>query len=194
MVIKKAEFIKSAAAKGGFIVSDLPEIVIAGKSNVGKSSFINFLTNNGKLAKTSNTPGRTRLVNYFLINESFFLVDLPGYGYAKGAKTEIEGWGRLMEDYFTFSEKIKKVIFLVDCRHLPTKDDIQFSEYLNYYRLPFAVIATKSDKLSRAQLNKNLTDIANTLKIGRDNIFATSSLKKLGREKVFEVIENALNV
>lgn len=195
LTIKKSEFIKSAADKNGFILSENSQIVVAGKSNVGKSSFINFLCNNYKLARTSNTPGRTRLVNYFLINDSFFLVDLPGYGYAKGAKGEIDYWAKMMDDYFETSQNvIKRVIFLVDCRHLPTNEDIKFASYLNYYRLPFSVIATKSDKLSRAQLNRNLMDIANALKIGRDDIFAVSSQNRIGKEEVLSVIEKALNV
>lgn len=194
MIIKKAEFIKSAAARDGFIVSDLPEIVIAGKSNVGKSSFINFVVNNSKLARTSTTPGRTRLINYFLINEEFFIVDLPGYGYAKGSKAEIEAWGQLMEQYFKTSTKIKKVIMLVDVRHAPTKEDRQFTEYLYYYRIPFSVIATKSDKISKNEVNKNLQMIATELKIGIGDIFAVSSDKKIGKEKVFDLLESSLNV
>lgn len=191
--IKKSEFIKSAADKNGFIMSELGQIVVGGKSNVGKSSFINFLCNNYKLARTSNTPGRTRLVNYFLINNDFFLVDLPGYGYAKGAKGEIEYWAQMMNDYFeTSKDVIKRVIFLVDCRHLPTNEDLKFASYLNYYRLPFSVIATKADKLSRAQLNRNLVDIANALKIGRSDIFAVSSQNRLGKEEVLSLIERSL--
>ena len=194
LTIKKAEFVKSAAGKEGFILSDNGQIVVAGKSNVGKSSFINFLCNNYKLARTSNTPGRTRLVNYFLINDDFFLVDLPGYGYAKGARGEIEYWAQMMNDYFEVSQpKIKRVIFLVDSRHLPTSEDLKFAQYLNYYRLPFSVIATKADKLSRTQLNKNLIDIANALKIGRSNIFAVSSQNITGKEEVLTLIESSLS-
>ena len=192
MKIRKCEFIKSAASFDGFIVSELPQIVVAGKSNVGKSSFINFLTNNSKMAKTSNTPGRTRLVNYFHIND-FFLVDLPGYGFAKGgSKREVESWGRLMEDYFERCEQIKHVIMLVDIRHLPSREDMQFVQFLYSYRIPFSVVATKSDKLSKTAIHKHLQDISMALKIGFDNIFAISSYRKVGLEKVFGLIENIL--
>ena len=192
MKIKKCEFIKSAAGFDGFIVSDLPQIVVSGKSNVGKSSFINFLTNNSKMAKTSNTPGRTRLVNYFHIND-FFLVDLPGYGFAKGgSKREVASWGKLMEDYFEQCEQIKHVIMLVDIRHLPSKEDILFVKFLYSYRIPFSVVATKSDKISKTAIHKHLQDISNALKIGFDNIFAISSYRKVGLEKVFNLIETIL--
>lgn len=193
MIIKNSQFIKSAANIDGMIVSDYPEIVVAGKSNVGKSSFINFLTNNSKLARTSNTPGRTRLINYFLINNHFFLVDLPGYGYAKGSKVEIEQWGKLMQDYFLTSKNIKRVIMLVDIRHAPTEQDKSFTEYLYYYRIPFSVIATKSDKIPNHQIPKNLQVIANDLKIGINNIFYVSSDKKIGKDKVMKMFDDILN-
>ncbi|MEG1519588.1 MAG: ribosome biogenesis GTP-binding protein YihA/YsxC, partial [Clostridia bacterium] len=191
MIIKKCEFIKSAADYSGFIVSaDIPQIVVAGKSNVGKSSFINFLTNNSKMAKTSNTPGRTRLVNYFAIND-FLLVDLPGYGYAKGVKTEVEAWGYLMDDFFTKCRSlIRHVIVLVDVRHLPSQEDLEFVQFLNAYRFSFSVIATKSDKLSKMVVKQNLAKIATALKIGIGDIFAISSTSKVGKEQVLALLEH----
>lgn len=194
MIIRKCEFIKSAADFKGFIIDEKPQIVVAGKSNVGKSTFINFLTNNSKMAKTSNTPGRTRLVNYFAIND-FMLVDLPGYGFAKGVKTEIEAWGRLMDDYFQKCRPyIKHVIMLVDVRHLPSREDLEFVNFLHTYLFSFTVIATKSDKLSKMVVKQNLANIATALKIGIDDIFAISSTNKVGREKVFELFDHILAV
>ncbi len=192
MIIKKCEFIKSAANLNGFIASDLPQIVIAGKSNVGKSSFINFLVNNSKMAKTSNTPGRTRLINYFLINNEFFFVDLPGYGYAKGCKSEVESWGELMDTYFQTSKAIKHVIVLVDSRHLPTNEDKEFVRYLNVYRIPFTIIATKTDKLPKTKIKPNLNNIANALMLSIGNIFGVSSEKKVGKDIVLNILEEAL--
>lgn len=181
------QFIKSAAAEDGFLKSNLKQIAILGKSNVGKSSFINMLANNSKLARTSNTPGRTRLVNYFDF-EKFILTDLPGYGFAKAPKAEIEKWQNLIENYLLNEKNLIRVLFLVDIRHAPTKHDLQLLNYLYFYKIPFNVIATKSDKLSNAEIAKNLNLIAAALKIGIDNILYTSSVKKTNRDKIINLI------
>ncbi|MCL1901554.1 MAG: ribosome biogenesis GTP-binding protein YihA/YsxC [Firmicutes bacterium] len=185
------QFLKSAAEAGGFLKSDFKQIAVCGKSNVGKSSFINMLANNSKLARTSNTPGRTRLVNYFDF-EKFILTDLPGYGFAKAPKAEIEKWQSLIEDYLLNEKNLIRVLFLVDIRHLPTKDDLQFLNYLYFYKIPFNVIATKADKLSKAEISKNLNGIAASLKIGIDNIIFVSSVKKTNRDKVTHLIDSIL--
>lgn len=193
MVIKNATFIKSAAARDGFLDTDLPKIAVAGKSNVGKSSFINFIAHNTKLARTSNTPGRTRLVNYFSFNnDEFWLVDLPGYGYAKGSKVEIANWGQLMEDFFQ-EKKLDHVIFLVDIRHNPTNDDKNMMKYLYYYQIPFTVIATKKDKIPKTKVKAHLAMICSDLGIGIDNIFAVSSEKRDGKDLVMTLFDKVIS-
>lgn len=192
MIIKNAVFLKSAAAKDGFMDNDLPKIAVAGKSNVGKSSFINFIAHNTKLARTSNTPGRTRLVNYFAFNNGeFWLVDLPGYGYAKGSKVEIANWGQLMEDFFQ-EKKLDHVIFLVDIRHNPTNDDKNMMKYLYFYQIPFTVIATKKDKIPKTKVKAHLAMICKDLGIGIDNIFAVSSEKREGKELVTDLFDRVI--
>ncbi|MBQ1820173.1 MAG: YihA family ribosome biogenesis GTP-binding protein [Clostridia bacterium] len=148
--IKQAEFMTSAGI-GGEYPSALPcEIAIVGKSNVGKSSLINRLANNQKLAKTSASPGKTRLVNFFLLNKAFYLVDLPGYGFAKASKAEQKSWGELLERYLS-SGRVKHLLMLIDIRHTPTQDDLQMFRYLIYYGIPYTLIATKSDKIAKSK-------------------------------------------
>ena len=148
--IKQAEFVKSAGVEGDY-PDRLPcEIAIVGKSNVGKSSLINALSNNHKLAKTSSQPGKTRLVNFFLLNKSLYLVDLPGYGFAKASKEEQKSWGALLERYLG-SGRVRHLLMLLDIRHAPTQDDLQMFRYLMYYAIPYTLIATKADKLAKAK-------------------------------------------
>ena len=148
--IKQAEFITSAGI-GGEYPSSLPcEIAIVGKSNVGKSSLINRLTNNQKLAKTSASPGKTRLVNFFLLNKAFYLVDLPGYGFARASKAEQKSWGELLERYLQ-SGRVNHLLMLIDVRHAPTQDDLQMFRYLIYYGIPYTLIATKADKIAKSK-------------------------------------------
>ncbi len=148
--IKQATFLTSVGLRGEYPQALCCEIAIVGRSNVGKSSLINRLTNNGKLARTSQTPGKTRLINYFTINRSFYLVDLPGYGFAKTGKAERESWGRLMEDYLA-SGRVDHLFLLLDIRHMPTAEDKQMFQWLLYYGVPFTLVATKSDKLPRSK-------------------------------------------
>lgn len=193
MQIKQAKFLISVSNSGKLPEYDAPEIAIAGKSNVGKSSLINFLTNNKKMAKTSQEPGRTRLLNYFEINNGEFnIVDLPGYGFAKAPKTEIEKWGAMIEGYFQNSTKLKNVFVLVDSRRVPSQDDIQLVSYLFYYHIPFTVIATKIDKLSKTQIAKSKKIIAETFKLGTGNIIMTSSQEKVGMTDILDRIESVL--
>ena len=189
--IKNAVFIKSAADRSGFLSGEKPQIAVAGKSNVGKSSFINFLANNGKLARTSNTPGRTRLINYFDFG-SFLLVDLPGYGFAKAPKAEQERWGIFLEDYLRGEPALRRVILLVDIRHDPTREDQMLVDYLYANTIPFSVIATKEDKLRKSEIRPRLTSIANALALGADNLFSVSSEKKTGRERVISLLSEIL--
>ncbi len=189
MQIKMATFIKSAAEPKQFLQFDKPVICCTGRSNVGKSSFINMLANQKKLAKTSNTPGRTRLVNYFDFGD-FILADLPGYGYASVSKQEKVKWGKTLEKFFELTE-ISHVFALVDVRHKPTQDDKDMIKYLYANIIPFTVTTTKADKLSRAQLNKQLKEISQELSLGVGDIISTS-YKGYGKEKVLEKIEKVI--
>lgn len=188
--IINAQFITSAADKKQFIKSEKPVIAVCGKSNVGKSSFINMLANRNKLAKVSKDPGRTRLVNYFDFG-LFLLADLPGYGYAKVSKAEKERWAHLLDDFF--AEKCATHVFaLCDIRHNPTEDDKQMVEFLYYNMIPFTIIATKADKLSRAQTGRSVQNIANSYKCGVNDILVTSSETKQGLDKVLEKAERII--
>ena len=148
--IKKAEFVTSAGKGSKYPESMLSEVAIVGKSNVGKSSLINSLCNMNKLAKTSQKPGKTRLINFFRINGDFLLVDLPGYGFAKASKQEQAQWGELMESYLS-SGRVKHIFMLIDIRHEPTADDRQMFKYILYYAIPYTLIATKADKLAKSR-------------------------------------------
>lgn len=196
MLIKNARFVTGFASgqKYSEYAADcpIPEICVVGRSNVGKSTFINMLAGQNKLARTSSTPGRTRLINIFDFNNGAFrLADLPGYGFALASKSEREDWGGLIEDYLQYSPNLKHTLLLVDSRHLPTRQDVEMTEYLYYYRMPFTVVATKCDKLKKSALSRNISDIAVALKIGRDNVIA-SDVSGLGRDKICEKIESVL--
>ena len=194
LVIKNATFITSAAKQEQFIQPDKPMIAVCGKSNVGKSSFINMLANQKKLAKTSSEPGRTRLVNYFNFGE-FILADLPGYGFARVSKTEKEKWAKTLDSFFKDKENISHVFMLVDSRHDPTADDVQMIEFLHYHMLPFTIILTKADKLSKMKLKENIRAIAADLYLTPNNMLATSSETGYGKtdvlNKLREIIDNA---
>ena len=187
------EFIKSASKKDEFIVDDLPQVAIVGRSNVGKSSLINLLTNNSKMAKTSSMPGRTRLVNYFNVNNQFYLVDLPGYGFAKASKNLTSAWDCVMNDYFVENNKLKVVMVLVDSRLNPTELDIQMLDYLAEREIPAFIIMTKTDKLNRSQINLNKDKISKQLRYSKDLIIPTSTLKKSGVEEIANKLAEYLN-
>lgn len=193
VVIKNAVFLTSAAKKEQFITPNKPMIAVCGKSNVGKSSFINMMANRKKLAKTSSEPGRTRLVNYFDFGE-FILADLPGYGFARVSKTEKEKWAKTLDAFFKDKEKISHVFMLVDARHDPTADDMQMLEYLHYHILPFTVLLTKADKLSKMKLKEHKKAIAADLYLGEGNLLATSSETGYGKEEVLSKITQVIRV
>ena len=192
MIIKKAEFITSVADKKNFLKVDKPLIAICGKSNVGKSSLINCLANRKKLAKTSVTPGRTRLVNYFDFGD-FILADLPGYGFAKVSDKEKQKWATLMEDFFKYSN-ITHVLSLVDIRHDPTRDDENMINYLHTYAIPFTIIATKADKLGKTRIKGRVDDIGRYLTVGGNSILAVSSETGYGKDKILDKIERVLEI
>ena len=184
-VIKNATFITSAARAEQFITPEKPMIAVCGKSNVGKSSFINMLANRKKLAKTSSAPGRTRLVNYFDFGE-FILADLPGYGFARVSKGEKEKWAKTLDAFFREKEEIAHVFMLVDARHDPTADDVQMMQFLHYHMIPFTVVLTKADKLSKMKIKEHVRAIAADLYLGVENLIATSSETGYGKDVVLE--------
>ena len=161
-VIKKAEFFTSAGAGSAYPAPCQSEIAIVGRSNVGKSSLINHLCGNKKLARTSQTPGKTRVINFYLINEAFFLVDLPGYGFAKASKSEQAQWGSLMEKYLS-DGRVKHIFLLLDIRHEPTAADRQMYEWIVYYGIPFTLIATKADKIAKTKRQHTANAVAKQL-------------------------------
>ena len=192
MEINKAEFITSMPGYGAFAGEGLTQIAVAGRSNVGKSSLINCLCRRNALAKTSSTPGKTRLINVFLINETFHLIDLPGYGFAKVDKGEKVRWGMMMEGYFTAAPTLKHVLHLVDIRHEPTQDDCDMNRYLRAMNIPFTVIATKADKISRGARMKHIAPICRALTVQPWEIIPFSSDSKAGRVELLAKLESLL--
>lgn len=187
--IINAEFITSAVRKNQYPVTGFPEVAFVGRSNVGKSTIINAITNRRKLAKVSKTPGRTRLVNFFLINGAAMLVDLPGYGYAKISKTAKSSWGKIIEDYIINSPNLKKFVLLVDSRHKPTEDDMIMMNYLRYYKKEVLVVGTKLDKLKRNDIKKNEKLIKETLVLRQDEkIIFYSATSKENLDKVLDEV------
>ncbi len=192
MEIKKAEFITSLTDYGPFEGRGLKQIAVVGKSNVGKSTLINKLCRRNKLARTSSTPGKTRLINIFLLNDSFHLVDLPGYGFAKVDKKEKLRWGQMMQDYFTRSEELVHVLCLVDIRHDPTEDDLTMNRFLRETGIPFSVVATKADKISRGARSKYLAPICRGLLVQPWEVICFSGEDGTGRDQLLERIEEVL--
>lgn len=189
MDIKSADFITSMASYGPFAGRGLPQVAVAGKSNVGKSSLINRLCRRNKLARTSSTPGKTRLINIFLLNQQFHLVDLPGYGFAKVDKQEKARWGKMMQDYFEQAEELRHVLCLVDIRHEPTEDDKQMNLFLRQMGIPFTVVATKADKISRGARMKQLAPICRALLVQPWEVICFSSEDGTGREELLKLLE-----
>ncbi len=194
MKIINSKFVTSVASVKNLIQDDCKQIAFVGRSNVGKSSLLNMLVGRTKLAKTSSTPGRTRLVNYFLINDSFYFVDLPGYGYAKAGKTLVSEWQSLIEPYLLKNEKLKCVCVLVDIRHKPSDLDKLMIEFLTYHRLPYLIIATKCDKLAKSKIKPAITVLANELGVGTGNVYGTSSENFYGKEDLLKKIDDLLPV
>ena len=193
MIVKSVEFLTSAVRKDQYPPEGVPEIAFAGRSNVGKASLINLLTNRKKLAKVSQNPGKTRTINFFTVNGTFRIVDLPGYGYAKVSKAEAEKWGPMMEDYLSSRPDLLKVVQLVDIRHAPSAQDRQMYEYLQYYGLDGLVVATKADKVSRGEAAKNIAVIRRDLKLKKgDRVIPVSALNKTGTEEILAAMEEIL--
>ena len=185
-MFEKQEFIISAYKLPQLPKDNIPEIILCGRSNVGKSSFINSLFNRRDLAKTSSTPGKTRSINYYLIDDKFYFVDLPGYGYAKTSLKERESWGKLLSKYIKTSKNIKLAFHFVDSRHGPTDLDLQLYELLMFSKIPYTLILNKIDKLTQSELSyskKRIIEYFPELILG-DNLFLYSSATKRGRKEV----------
>ncbi|EFH06096.1 ribosome biogenesis GTP-binding protein YsxC [Clostridioides difficile NAP08] len=194
MKIRSSEITMSAVNKSQYPAEGIPEIALAGRSNVGKSSIINTLLNRRNFARTSQTPGKTRTINFYLINNEFYFVDLPGYGYAKIAKSEKEKWGGIMERYLESRQELCSIFLLVDIRHEPTADDKLMYEWIKHFGYNCVVIATKADKISRGQYQKHISIIRKKLQMeSSEKVIPVSSLKKTGVEELWEEIVNQYN-
>lgn len=193
--IKNAEFVISSTDYKKCPKNDLFEFAFIGRSNVGKSSLINMLTGRKSLAKTSSTPGKTQLINHFLINEKWFLVDLPGYGYAKTAKSLRASWAKFISDYIQKRENLTNLFVLIDSRHTPQKNDLDFINWCGKNNIPFCLVFTKIDKLSSSELSKNLSQYRKRLKETWDEIppvFLSSSTSKHGKEAILNYIDSIM--
>ena len=193
MQVKNAKFITSAARAEQFLRPEKPMIAVCGKSNAGKSTLINLLAGQKRLAKTSAAPGRTRLVNYFDFGE-FWLADLPGYGYAAVSKEEQAKWGKTLEKFFARKEDVAHVFLLSDIRRDPSADDMQMVSFLVYHAMPFTVIATKSDKLSKMKVKERTRAVANAFGLGADNVIPVSGLTGDGKDALLARIAQVIRV
>jgi GTP-binding protein len=194
MNLHNAEFIKSAAAPSDFISNGLPQIVFSGKSNVGKSSVINKILNRKNFARVGDKPGKTVHINYFLIDGRAYFVDLPGYGYARVSETEKKRWGRLMEDYFSRPELISLGVMIVDSRHKPTNDDVTMANWFKATGCPLIIVANKTDKVKKSELDANLAAIRETLELLESvSVIPFSAEKGTNRDKLIAEIENFAN-
>ncbi|MFS1513937.1 ribosome biogenesis GTP-binding protein YihA/YsxC [Chengkuizengella sp. SCS-71B] len=193
MKVNQAEFIISAVGPDQYPEDGLPEIALAGRSNVGKSSLINKMINRKNLARTSSQPGKTQTLNYYRINTDLYFVDLPGYGYAKVSKSRRQEWGEMIERYLLEREQLKAVLQIIDLRHSPTKDDIAMYEWLVYQQIPRIIITTKADKISKNKRNKHLKVIKDTLNLEKeDPILLFSSEEGLGKDELWRIIQNQI--
>lgn len=187
MKIKTAEIVMSAVKPEQYPEGNLPEIAMVGRSNVGKSSAINTLLGRRKLARVSSSPGKTRTINFYLINNEFYLVDLPGYGYARTSKPERASWGKMIETYLSTRENLQEVVQLVDIRHEPSKDDQLMYDWLKHFGYGSLVLATKLDKIKRSQYQKHIKRIRESLGMEKEStVMPLSSLKKIGIEAAWE--------
>ena len=195
MKINTTELVVSAVRRSQYPEDKKAEFLLVGRSNVGKSSFINTITGRKKLARTSSTPGKTRNLNFYLLNDLFYFVDVPGYGYASVSKKEQKKFGLMIEEYLEKRENLKRTFLLVDLRHKPSEDDILMYNFLKYYNLPVTIIATKADKIAATKREKHKKLIIDTLKLKEeDNIFLFSSETTLGKEPVLKYLDELLNL
>jgi GTP-binding protein len=192
MVIRSATYVISSPDHTKGPAPDRPEYAFIGRSNVGKSSLINMLTGNEKLAKTSGTPGKTQLINHFNINDEWYIVDLPGYGFAKVSQSDRRRWEQMIENYLRKRENLETVFVLIDARHSPQKIDLEFLERLRKWNVPFCLVFTKSDKETQRVVSKNVKDFLEKMRATWQFLpqhFVTSAIKKMGRDKILGLIE-----
>ena len=190
MKIDNINLYVSAVRRSQYPDDNLPEFIMLGRSNVGKSSFLNTVVNRKNMARISSKPGKTNTINFFNIENKFYLVDVPGYGYADTSKEEVRKFGLMVEEYLQKRKELKRVFLLVDLRHKPTNDDKIMYDFLKYYQIPVTVVATKSDKVSNKEKEKNLKQVKETLDIiVGDNIVEFSSVNKVGRDEILRIIE-----
>jgi GTP-binding protein len=192
MVINSSVYVISSPDYTQCPKPDRPEYAFIGRSNVGKSSLINMIVNNEKLAKTSGTPGKTQLINHFSINNEWYLVDLPGYGFAKVSLANRKKWEKMIEDYLRKRENLVNVFILIDSRHSPQKNDLEFVDKLGKWEIPFCLVFTKADKENQRTVAKNVKDFLDKMRITWQFLpqhFVTSTIKKMGRDKILDLIE-----
>ena len=193
MIIKSAEYITSGTRFEHFPPETVAEFMLCGRSNVGKSSFINMALVRKNIARTSGNPGKTQTLNFYLVNKQFYFVDVPGYGFANVDKTKQKGFGKMIDGYLLNRAALKLVILMIDFRHKPTKDDVIMYEYLKYYQKSVIVVCTKKDKVKKSEYAKNLKLIRSTLKLkDEDNLIVTSSETREGREDFYQILEQYL--
>ena len=193
MKINSVNLAISAVRRSQYPTDEKPEFLLVGRSNVGKSSFINTLINRKNYARTSATPGKTQTINFYLVNDSFYLVDVPGYGYASLNKAKQKKFGLMMEDYLTNRKNLKQVFMLIDFRHKPTSDDIMMYNYLKYYKIPVTIVATKTDKIGITLQQKQRALILEELDlVVGDDFVMFSNVTKLGRDEIYNKIERTI--
>lgn len=194
MIIKNSDYAVSAVKESQYPKDDLPEIALAGRSNVGKSSLINTLLKRKNLARTSSQPGKTQTLNFYIVNNEFYLVDVPGYGYAKVSQKQREQFGEMIQDYLETRANLKGLIILIDSRHAPTKDDVAMYEYAQYLNLPILVVCTKMDKVKKSQTNKVMSELKKHLDLSYENVsvLTFSSVSKLHVKELGDWIEEHL--
>ena len=194
MKIHRSELETVAVKPSQYPGTDIPEIAFAGRSNVGKSSLLNLITGRKSLARVSGSPGKTRTINFYLCNDEFRIVDLPGYGFARVSRSESEKWGRMMESYLEHRPNLIKVVQLVDIRHKPSAQDVQMYDYLKYYGLDGIVVATKADKISSNEKARSIKVIRNTLGMDKnDKIIPVSALKRTGDEELLDALQSLID-
>ncbi|MCM3725316.1 ribosome biogenesis GTP-binding protein YihA/YsxC [Neobacillus cucumis] len=191
MKVVSSDIVISAVKPEQYPETELPEFALAGRSNVGKSSFINKMLNRKGLARISSKPGKTQTLNFYLINEILHFVDVPGYGYAKVSKSERAAWGKMIETYFTTREQLRAAVLIVDLRHPPTTDDVMMYDFLKHYEIPCIIIATKADKIPKGKWQKHLKVTRETLEVDQnDHIIVFSSETGEGKDRAWSILQS----